>query len=511
MADPSCDGADVDQSARDTKITDLDVTTLSNVLSHLSTEDVLSLSSASKHLRECVDESVFKRLLLKLWDEPVWEVTSYRELFLARHRALEFIARVGAHDGPEDWGSDDASRSFANAKIACDELASAVNASWRVPKDGATDSTMGREDIERALVTTLVAVDRGSDASRREDAARRAATALSVCACLGAVATRCPSARARYLDCAREAQHAKALDRFLRAPGGSPTSGVFAEGFRAAGGAPPARASAAAPPSLDALAASLGGAPARDPHPFPPNDGFKPSIDAATALFYVPIVLYGRLGRVDARGARARSHPFLDADLLDDASVPSPPSLPGRGPYPRGGRPPHGQRLRMESQAKAPAVGAMAGAWAGCRVRVSPSLDAAGAGAGAGAKQNALTVESVFRATMSVTPDGRISGWIADTVGNLTMRGRVDAAENAEGGRAVVIDAAYDDCGGVPGAMFRAASHGVARTRLAGWVTGTAVGGEWWQWSAGVVSKGMFLMWPNDAPGVSSRRVSMDR
>jgi len=37
------------------------------------------------------------------------------------------------------------------------------------------------------------------------------------------------------------------------------------------------------------------------------------------------------------------------------------------------------------------------------------------------------------------------------------------------------------------------------------------VGGEWWQWSAGVVSKGMFLMWPNDAPGVSSRRVSMDR
>eukprot|EP00982_Pelagococcus_subviridis_P003025 23166-Pelagococcus_subviridis.AAC.2 len=164
----------------------------------------------------------------------------------------------------------------------------------------------------------------------------------------------------------------------------------------------------------------------------------------------------------------------------------------------------------MESQAKAPAVGAMAGAWAGCRVRVSPSLDAAGAGAGAGAKQNALTVESVFRATMSVTPDGRISGWIADTVGNLTMRGRVDAAENAEGGRAVVIDAAYDDCGGVPGAMFRAASHGVARTRLAGWVTGTAVGGEWWQWSAGVVSKGMFLMWPNDAPGVSSRRSLAD-
>ena len=38
---------------------------------------------------------------------------------------------------------------------------------------------------------------------------------------------------------------------------------------------------------------------------------------------------------------------------------------------------------------------------------------------------SSFSVDSVFRATLTVTPEGKVSGWIKDTVGNLTLRGVV--------------------------------------------------------------------------------------
>jgi hypothetical protein len=58
-----------------------------------------------------------------------------------------------------------------------------------------------------------------------------------------------------------------------------------------------------------------------------------------------------------------------------------------------------------------------------------------------------------------------VSGWMADTVGDLTLRGTIDPA----GGGAVDIDAIYNDCGGLSGAMFASLQHGRARVRLSGW------------------------------------------
>jgi hypothetical protein len=103
-------------------------------------------------------------------------------------------------------------------------------------------------------------------------------------------------------------------------------------------------------------------------------------------------------------------------------------------------------------------------------------------------------VDTVFRMTLTVTPEGKVSGWMNDTVGNLTLRGRVDP----EGGGAVTIEAAFNDCGGLPGAMFATLQHGRARMRMCGWATATMVAGEWRQWSGGRVTDGLFVLWPND-------------
>ena len=83
---------------------------------------------------------------------------------------------------------------------------------------------------------------------------------------------------------------------------------------------------------------------------------------------------------------------------------------------------------------------------------------------------------------------------LCDEVGNLTLRGVVDP----DGGGGVVIEAAFNDCGGLPGVFFSSLQHGRARLRMCGWLTATAVAGEWAQWSGGRVTKGLFLMWPND-------------
>lgn len=106
----------------------------------------------------------------------------------------------------------------------------------------------------------------------------------------------------------------------------------------------------------------------------------------------------------------------------------------------------------------------------------------------------AAAVDTVFHMSLTVTSKGKVSGWLDDTVGHLMLRGEVDP----KGGGAVLLDAAFTECGGLPRALFATRQHGRARLRMCGWATATQVAGEWQQWSGGSVSQGLFLMWPND-------------
>ena len=122
---------------------------------------------------------------------------------------------------------------------------------------------------------------------------------------------------------------------------------------------------------------------------------------------------------------------------------------------------PCGQRLRMERVGAPPTVASISGAWFGCRMSlhddggrsaVSSSSsstttststsgghgrggggdggggggggDGGGGGGGGigGAAVEAASVDTVFRATLTVTPDGRITGWMNDTVGMRVVR-----------------------------------------------------------------------------------------
>ena len=140
----------------------------------------------------------------------------------------------------------------------------------------------------------------------------------------------------------------------------------------------------------------------------------------------------------------------------------------------------------MERNPARATVASVSGAWFGCRLDVDFEPGAAG--------DARATASSVFRLNVTATPEGKLSGWMADTVGNLTVRGHVDP----EGEGAFVVEAAFVDCGGLPGGAFSAPSHGRARMRLSGWFSATGGAGEWTQWSRGVVTRGTFAMCPND-------------
>ena len=93
----------------------------------------------------------------------------------------------------------------------------------------------------------------------------------------------------------------------------------------------------------------------------------------------------------------------------------------------------------------------MSGSWFGARLSLNTEEEDT---------YSSFSVDSVFRATLTVTPEGKVSGWIKDTVGNLTLRGVVKVdSEDQE----VVLDGTYTDCGGLPGAVFGSARHGTAR------------------------------------------------
>ena len=106
----------------------LDAPTLGNVLAHLSPAEILRFSTTSKQMHQAVDEPLWRELFQRSWDDPVWPVESYRELYTARHRALEFID-----------GLKRIHRRFETARLedlasCCKVLAGAVNASKDLTK-----------------------------------------------------------------------------------------------------------------------------------------------------------------------------------------------------------------------------------------------------------------------------------------------------------------------------------------------------------------------------------------
>ena len=175
----------------------------------------------------------------------------------------------------------------------------------------------------------------------------------------------------------------------------------------------------------DALAAALGGVPqtqALDNATVPKFHKWErvpPSI--AVALFVGPLALLGEPGRESYHGVPLPSHPYLTpADPVPsdgDDRVPIIPNMPGRGPWPRGGRPPHGQRLRLERIGEPSTATSMSGSWFGTRLSISGNVSSR--------DPYRFSVDSVFRATLTVTPEGKVTGWIKDTVGNLTLGGKV--------------------------------------------------------------------------------------
>ena len=579
-----------------TSINDLDASTLANVLSRLPPEAILSATTACKHIHSSADEPMWKGLFDEAWDEPAWEVESYRDLYLARHRALTLVEAVARNGGSgvsgdvegggkvpktvkkgingagEDYDDeDDEEDDFDRIASCCEELTRAVNASKRVVK---TDKTLEAAECLRGLRRMLLIVKKRMEADGRrggetswskassssssstvvsKDTASARAL-LAVCSAISALIVRCDSARVALL-----ATHENTIGKqLLQACFASSSTGGGGGGggnddddstfFRwlpgvssvrsgSGWGQQTATAERTPPASLDALAASLGGVPTPKTTPtWPPKEKVVPRVDLALALVCAPLCLLGAEGRETTHGYPLPSHPFLAVSSLsrsvaaaaaaaaaaasgtndgndgnsdgDDTNggaggggggelVPVVASVPGRGPWPRGGRPPHGQRLRMERVGSPPSVESIGGAWFGCRMSLHDDGFGGGGASGggvSGAAVEAATVDTVFRATLSVTSDGKVTGWMNDTTGNLTLRGEIDP----NGGGRVVIEAAFNDCGGLPGVMFSSLQHGRARLRMCGWATATVIAGEWRQWSGGRVTRGLFLLWPND-------------
>lgn len=534
-------------------INDLDGSTLARVLSLLPPEGILSAASTCRHLATSADEPLWRELFNRAWDEPVWAVESYRDLYLARYRAITFVsdtasaldASAGAPEKKAGNGTDALPEHLHDLdRIAhcCSEVARAINGSKHVEKTGETLEAAGSLRALHGMLLVVKARLSGAQ-SGADDRARGLLTAapemppskndpasralLAVCAALSALIVRCAPARAALLD-EREASSAMRA-RLFRAcfeVDAGPASELNTHTFGwpsltarlAVGEAAPPRTP---PASLDALAASLGGAPAPAAQ-WPPVDAARPRVDHALVLFFGPLCLLGAAGRETPHGAPLVSHPFLaptstpalwpgrtevegqegqgEVEHTSGELVPVVASIPGRGPWPRGGRPPHGQRLRLERQPAPPTVASVTGAWFGCRL----SMERGGHGATDVSAQK-LTVDTVFRMTLTVTPEGKVSGWVADSVGDLTLRGEVDP----NGGGAVVLEAAFTQCGGLPGAMFGTLQHGRARLRMCGWATATMIAGEWHQWSGGRKTEGVFMAWPNDDGKEGKRGMKM--
>ena len=167
---------------------------------------------------------------------------------------------------------------------------------------------------------------------------------------------------------------------------------------------------------------------------WPPAKSLPPRIDQCLALALAPLCLRGvSADGDDDEGLGPKAYPLLvpDASASFDA-VPVPASVPSFGPWPRGGRPPHGRRTRLEKSGEPSTSAAMSGAWFGARL----SFDDAGPEGPEGLR---LSHDASFRVGLTSLPDGTLSGWIRDTVGELTLRGTCDP----RGDGAVTIEAVH--------------------------------------------------------------------
>ena len=475
----------------------LDAPTLGNVLAHLSPAEILRFSTTSKQMHQAVDEPLWRELFQRSWDDPVWPVESYRELYTARHRALEFID-----------GLKRIHRRFGTARLedlasCCKVLAGAVNASKDLTKTEETIRVHGlRTKAVIALNIAYMSTRKNQD--KREDAgfngpsmeerptdsdedkgielerkACRGAT-YAVSALLSALIVRSKGVRADLL--LKDSRSAILLHHAVSVEHEEAEYPVIGWAWDFP--------TFERETSDDALAAALGGLPQTQAPavPFAKWESVPPSI--ALALYLAPLALLGEPGRESRWGFPLNSHPYLSPNdpvpSDGDDRVPIVPNVPGRGPWPRGGRPPHGQRLRLERIGEPSTATSMSGAWFGARLSLNTEDEDT---------YSSFSVDSVFRATLTVTPEGKVSGWIKDTVGNLTLRGVVKVAlRGSRGG-------AGRDVHRLRRSSRRGVRLGAARTarlRLAGFASATMLAGDWTQFSGGRETRGVFCMWPND-------------
>ena len=101
----------------------------------------------------------------------------------------------------------------------------------------------------------------------------------------------------------------------------------------------------------------------------------------------------------------------------------------------------------------------MSGAWLGVRFGFENDLSVDGK----------LTLDTMFRIGLTALPDGKLTGWIRDTLGELVVRGSADPSSDGDG--AVTIEAKFTRCGDLPAAALVSWRHGRPRMRLRGWTS----------------------------------------
>ena len=525
-----------------TTIEDVDAATLGKVLERLDDPaDVVAFAASNRHLAAAADEPAWRAKFAASWDDPTFPVASYRELLLARHRALGAVSLGSALSPDATTPAPD----FATLAAACDELARAVHASARVER---TDATLRAACVLASLAAWLETLRRSPPSPSAAPTARRAVVSAS--RLVGAVAARCDGCVADALEDRRGDVARRLLAACFAVPRRRPPDRASPVRLGwwdwCAGGAtaPPDWEAARGgfereddprppAPAVDALAAAMGAAPppprARD-IPLAP-----PKIDHALALIAGPLAM-----RAEAHAAASD----LDVDRPGPAegrrerSFSVVASAPAIGPWPRGGRPPLGRRSRFAARSSAPpppTTASMSGAWFGRRMTVTTRFPAAATGSRRTLDPPAVDVslDTAFRLALTATPEGALGGWMKDTVGDATLRGRAgplffpkeegpdgtrrvagviggggarggggdasgcDASEE-EVGAAVALDARFERCGGMPGAALASHAHGAARIHLRGFANASFVAGEWTQWSGGGGTRGVFVMWPCD-------------
>ena len=331
-----------------TTIEDVDAATLGKVLERLDDPaDVVAFAASNRHLAAAADEPAWRAKFAASWDDPTFPVASYRELLLARHRALGAVSLGSALSPDATTPAPD----FATLSAACDELARAVHASARVER---TDATLRAARVLASLAAWLETLRRSPPPPppRRPRAARwsprRASSAPSPRDATAASPTRSrtvaatsPGAPSRRASPSRADARPTAPRPF--ASGGG--TGARAERRRRRIGRRPAEDSSARttrarprPPSTRSPRrwGPRRRRPARRDVPLAP-----PKIDHALALIAGPLAM-----RAEAHAAASD----LDVDRPGPAegrrerSFSVVASAPAIGPWPRGGRPPLGRR-----------------------------------------------------------------------------------------------------------------------------------------------------------------------